>query len=190
MKIEPFIETVTGRRFYALNDDPGFDIFEIAAGLSKACRYSGQCLDFYSVAEHSVLVSEIMETWRMGDPFEGLMHDGTEAFLSDIAGPWKRRLPDYKALEAEIEGKLKSHFGLPHEKTPGCEEADKIALMVEGRSLLPSKGELMIAGGIPAHYGTLADSWIACHGHSIHCWDHRTARRRFMQRYLQLKDPK
>src|SRR5688572_13778967 len=167
MKIEPFIETITGRRFYALSPDPGFDIGEIAEGLSKACRYAGQCRGFYSVAEHSVLVATIMEVWRMGDPFEGLMHDGTESILCDIAGPWKRRLTDYKALENEIDVKLRANWGLPPEKTPGCDEADKIALMVEGRSLLPSRGALMIAGGIPAHYGELADQWIACHGPSI-----------------------
>lgn len=187
MKIEPFIETVTGRKFYFLAENPGFRVVEIASGLSKVCRYTGQCLDFYTVAEHSLLVSKIMETWRLGDPFEGLMHDASEAYLADVSGPAKAILPQYKALEADIEGKLRAHFALPPEKSPGCEEADKIALMVEGRTLLQSRGELMIAGGIPAYFGAMADSWISCHGPSIHCWDHRTAFRLFTQRYEELK---
>lgn len=187
MKIEPFIETVTGRKFYFLAENPGFEIEEIGSGLSKACRYTGQCLDFYSVAEHSLLVSQIMETWRLGDPFEGLVHDASEAYLSDVAGPAKFLLPDYKALEAEIEGKLKPAFGLPVDKSAGCEEADKIALIVEGRTLLPSKGALMIEGGIPAYFGELADQWIACHGPSIECWDHRVARVKFLERFHLLR---
>lgn len=169
--VEPFITTATGRKFYALADYPDFCVDDIAKALSKICRYGGHCAYFYSVAEHSVLVSRIMEKWNLGDPMEGLMHDASEAYLSDIVGPFKQLLPDYAQLEKSIEGKLQRHFGLPR-KTAGCKEADLIALMVEGRALLPERGESMIRGGIPAIFGEKADRWYSEHygivGHLPH----------------------
>jgi hypothetical protein len=183
--VEPYIETSVGRKFYALAADPGFVIAEIAEALSKLCRYGGHCSQFYSVAEHSVLVSEIMETLKIGDPFEGLMHDVSEAYLVDIPGPWKRRLPDYCEMEAQLEAKIQRFFSLPP-KTAECKHADLIALMVEGRALLPSRGETMIQGGIPAQYGELADAWIAKHGRSIFGLTPAGARTGFLHRYEKL----
>lgn len=184
--VEPYIETSTGRKFFALEEDPGFVITEIAHALSMLCRYGGHCSQFYSVAEHSVLVSEIMEKWHLGDPFEGLLHDATEAYLVDIPGPWKCRLPDYQALEHKLDASVKRFYGLPPEKTQECKEADWIALMVEGRALLPSRGDTMIAGGIPERFGELADQWIAQNGKSIFNLTPAGARTSFLHRYEKL----
>lgn len=185
MNIEPYIETSIGRKFYLLAEYPGFNIAEIAHALSHACRYGGHCNQFYSVAEHSVLVSEIAEELKLCDPFEALLHDASEAYVCDIPGPWKHLLPDYQKLEADLERKLQFFFDLPA-KTLGCKEADLIALMVEGRALLVSRGETMIEGGIPAKYGPLADFWIARHGRSIFGLSPAGARTSFMHRYEKL----
>jgi len=185
MKIEPYIETSIGRKFYLLAEYPGFNIAEIAHALSNACRYGGHCSQYYSVAEHSVLVSEIAEELDLCDPFEALMHDASEAYICDIPGPWKHMLPDYQALEAQLEWKLQEFFKLP-KKTTGCKEADLIALMVEGRALLTSRGESMIEGGIPGHYGPAADAWIATHGRSVFGLSPAGARTSFMHRYEKL----
>ncbi len=185
MKIEPYIETSIGRKFYLLAEHPGFNIAEIAHALSHACRYGGHCSQFYSVAEHSVLVSEIAEELKLCDPFEALMHDASEAYICDIPGPWKHMLPDYQKLEADLERKLQDFFKLPP-KTLGCKAADLIALMVEGRALLTSRGETMIEGGIPAIYGRDADDWIAKHGRSVFGLSPAGARTSFMHRYDKL----
>lgn len=185
MKIEPYIETSIGRKFYLLAEHPGFNIAEIAHALSNACRYGGHCNQFYSVAEHSVLVSEIAEELNLCDPFEALMHDASEAYICDIPGPWKYLLPDYQKLEEVLERKLQDFFKLPS-KTTGCKHADLIALMVEGRVLLTSRGETMIEGGIPACYGPAADAWIAIHGRSIFNLTPAGARTSFMHRYEKL----
>lgn len=134
-----FIETMLGRKFYLLDDKPRFDVVEIAHALSMQCRYTGHTARFYSVAEHSVLVAYIMKRFELGDPFEGLMHDATEAYLSDIASPWKALLPDYKRLEKGLEAKARVFFGLPALITDGCKMADWIALFVEAYQLIPSK---------------------------------------------------
>lgn len=185
MTVKQYIETSVGRKFHLLAEHPGFVITEIAHALSNQCRYAGHCSQFYSVAEHSVLVSEIMEKWHLGDPFEGLMHDASEAYLVDIPGPWKCILPDYQALERDLERKLQAFFQLPP-KTPECKAADLIALMVEGRVLLTSCGMSMIEGGIPPEYGVYADVWINEHGRSIFGLSPAGARTSFMHRYEKL----
>lgn len=186
--VEPYIETVLGRKFYALSEYPGFNISEIGGALSKLCRYGGHCSSFYSVAEHSVLVADLMKFYHLGDPMEGLLHDATEAYLVDIPGPWKCRLPDYLAMEDALERKFRRDFKLPPEKTPGCKRADWIALMIEGRSLLTSRGQTMIEGGIPAEFGVLADEHIAKFGPSIACLNPPAAFNAFMTRYTQLTE--
>jgi hypothetical protein len=133
-----WIETCKGRAFYL--DAPVFAIEEIAHSLSNMCRYAGHCSRFYSVAEHSYLVSRIMDVLQMGDPLEGLLHDGAESVLADIASPWKVLLPDYKRMEHKMEVALRKQFELPLEITEGCKTADWIALAIEAKHLLPTKG--------------------------------------------------
>src|ERR1043165_2313879 len=76
-----------------------FTIEDIAHGLANICRYSGQCKDFYSVAEHSILVSETAKGFEL----EALLHDAAEAFLGDITRPLKQMHPDYKRIENDVE---------------------------------------------------------------------------------------
>lgn len=138
-----FIETASGRHFHY--DAPEFHIEDIGHAMSMQCRYTGHCRHFYSVAEHSLLVADIMAVLDLGVPFEGLMHDGTEGYLSDIAAPWKAMLPDYKVMEHTLEVKLRRHFGLSDTITPGCKKADWLALFVEAALLIPSGGADWIA---------------------------------------------
>lgn len=189
LTIQPFIETCIGRKFYFLSEDPGFILEEMAQGGAKLCRYTGQTKHismFYSVNEHQVLTSEIAEKWKLADPYECLHHDDTESYLNDINGPAKALLPDYKGLEADLERKHRRDWGLPLEKTPECKHADLIALMVEGRSLLVSRGDTMIEGGIPSIYGELADKWIAENGKSIYCLTPAGAYTSYMHRHEKL----
>lgn len=142
-KEDAWIETVTGRRFHY--SKPVFDVGEIAHALGNLCRYTGQCRHFYSVAEHSVLVSRIMEDLRLGDPMEGLFHDGVEAYLSDVAAPAKAMLKDYKRLDHALDLVMRKQLDLPPEKTEGCIKADWIALFIEAKELLPSGGKDWVA---------------------------------------------
>jgi len=134
----PYIELVTGGRFYF--NKPEWDIGAIAHALSLQCRFTGQCRKFYSVGEHSVLVSRIMEHLNLGDPMEGLLHDAVESVLSDIARPAKQLLKDYKTLEKALDASMRKAFALPEVPTDGCIQADAIALLLEAAELMPSKG--------------------------------------------------
>ena len=134
-----WIETVTGGKFYFRK--PVFDIGEIAHALGMVCRYTGHCKRFYSVAEHSILVSNIMEHLKIGDPMEGLLHDATEAYLADIASPVKTMLKDYQLLEKALDGKMREQFKLPLIKTEGCIKADWMALFIEANTMMSSKAK-------------------------------------------------
>lgn len=139
-EIELYIETSRGNKFFI--ERPVFDIKDVIHALSNQCRYTGHSKLFYSVAEHSVLVANICEKYGLGDPFEGLMHDGAEAYLSDIAAPWKALLPDYKKLEQKIEVPMREWLGLKGKSLSNdVKRADWLALFVEARALIPSRAE-------------------------------------------------
>jgi len=74
-------------------------ILDIAHSLSMQCRYTGHTKKFYSVAEHSLIVSEYLppslKMW-------GLMHDASEAYLCDFPSPIKKEIPQYQIMEDKI----------------------------------------------------------------------------------------
>jgi hypothetical protein len=110
-----------------------FTIEDIAHGLANICRYSGQCSRFYSVAEHSLLVSRMTR----GHELEALLHDAAEAFLGDITRPLKQLLPEYKRIEAEVETAILSRFGIDGPLDPAVKDADLRVLAAEQLQIMP-----------------------------------------------------
>lgn len=108
---------------------------DIALGLSKCCRFAGQCDGHYSVAQHSVLVALLLpESLR----WEGLLHDATEAYMGDLSTPLKSMLPDYKKVESRLDAAIRIRAGLPMTPNPLIKQADEIALAIEARDLMPA----------------------------------------------------
>jgi len=177
-KSDTWIETITGRQFSYLK--PTFDIGEIAHALGNICRFTGQCRRFYSVAEHSILVSRIMEDQRLGDPMEGLLHDGVEAYLADVAAPAKSVLKDYKALDAALDKAMRKEFLVAETKSDGCVKADWLALFLEARELMPTKGKNWL--GPP---GLREEAWQL--PYAICCWTPEDATSRFMDRMTDIR---
>lgn len=174
---EPYIHTRSGR-FYL--DNPTFDAESIGHALGMLCRFNGNTRVFYSVAEHSVLVSELMRKIVGGNPFEGLMHDGVEAYLSDIPTPFKRLLPDWQNFEAPLEAALRTWAGLPAKKSRECDYADKIALFIEGYHLIPEQGEDFID---PLGVREDALNLISTRKWGLRCWEPITAGYMWTQQY-------
>ncbi len=136
--MESYIETVSGRKFYFLAPKPeDFDIEDIAHALSMNCRYTGHCSRFYSVAEHSILVSEILPPQLQ---LAGLLHDASEAYITDVASPIKQHLPDYQKMEDRIMSALATRFGIEYPLHPAVKYADLVMLSTEAWNLLPSQG--------------------------------------------------
>jgi hypothetical protein len=130
------IQTFTGKVIdlgMVTADD--IDIRDIAHALSLINRYTGHTLVPYSVAQHSVHVSNLV-----GDEFAkwGLMHDASEAYLGDVSRPLKSMLPDYKLLEEMVQRAVADKFGLTLPIPPEVKAADNVALMAEKRDLMGS----------------------------------------------------
>lgn len=105
----PTITLASGKIFDFLDPHGSdFDIDDVAHGLAHVCRYAGQCRHFYSVAEHSILVSDVVETFKL----EALLHDAAEAFIGDVTRPLKQLLPEFKRIEANVEDAIIDRFGL------------------------------------------------------------------------------
>jgi hypothetical protein len=92
---------------------------DIAAGLSRTCRYGGQIseeAEFYSVAEHSV----IMTSWAYqagiirtrSEALTYLLHDGSEAYFGDMPTPLKALIPDFRMLEDRAQSVVYRAFGI------------------------------------------------------------------------------
>jgi hypothetical protein len=134
---DAWIETYSGKIFHILKPKPDeVDIDDIAHALSNTCRFGGHCKVFHSVAEHSVLVSYMTK-----NPLEGLLHDASEAYITDLPSPVKHQLPDYKNIETGIMKVICKKFGLEYPLSPDVKDADVAQLKTEARNLLKSRGE-------------------------------------------------
>jgi len=117
-------------------------IEDVAHALSLICRFNGHCQVHYSVAQHSLLVTRILD--GLGAPREamlcGLMHDAHEAYVGDVPTPIKALLgAAWAEVEHQAEVAVLAAFGLERAMTDWRElirHADRIALATERRDLM------------------------------------------------------
>lgn len=147
-----WIQLFSGLAFYPL--DPRSDEFtlvDIAHALSLENRFSGHSREPYSVAEHSVRVSILMEElannyeWALPEVVNagmvGLAHDGEEGLgWRDIARPIKHQ-PEfefYRQLSENCQAEVWLKFGvfLNPEVSALTHKADAILLATEKRDLM------------------------------------------------------
>jgi len=172
-----YFRTYTGREVHPLDPKPQeITIFDVARSLSQMCRFLGHTRAFYSVAQHSVLVSKLVPR---GDALWGLLHDASEAYLCDLPSPIKRdtEMSIYRIAEDRLMLAVCERYGLPPEMPRSVAVADKVALATEFRDVT-----------------TVDDlKWIVaecgCHpldGHTIAPWPSTVAEQAFLDRFEEL----
>lgn len=106
-----WLQTYTGIAFPIFDPQvEDIEIEDIAHHLSFNCRFNGAVTDFYSVAQHSVLVSQQVPE---EDALWGLLHDAAEAYLGDLITPVKATLAQFHWAEMKILNKVAEKYGLP-----------------------------------------------------------------------------
>jgi hypothetical protein len=133
MRVGRPIITYNGITFWPL--DPRIDevnIEDIAHSLSMQCRFNGHLRCFYSVSEHSVRVAAQCSP---ENALWGLLHDASEAYLTDLPAPIKEEMPDYKKMERIVQAVICEKFGLPIDEPAEVKKNDIILRVTEMRDL-------------------------------------------------------
>lgn len=136
-------QTYDGKAFDLESPDPDMICPEvISIVLARTCRFGGHCRPWYSVAQHSLIVEELVE-----DPtlkLAALLHDAHEAYsgFGDVQRPAKylhRETTEYLHFhESRINWAIAKRFGiepwsLRHDLV---KHADDTALATERRDVM------------------------------------------------------
>ena len=132
-----WFQTYTGKVFYIMDPRPeDVCIEDIAHALARQCRFNGHVrCDHYSVAQHSVHVSQLVPE-KLG--LHALLHDAAEAYMGDIVMPLKRSLSDTRGIEDRLLSAVTERFDVvgTHEEWLQIREADMRMLVSEVRDLM------------------------------------------------------
>lgn len=176
----PYLQTVSGRWVNPFDPDPAqLDIGDIARALSNQCRFGGHCRVFYSVAQHSVHVSELIEqrAGTLEEVFAALMHDASEAYLGDMPHPIKHRSPlgaAFREAEKHLERAIHERFAI-RTASPEIKHADRALLATERRAFMVETWDWPELAGVQPLELELA------------AWPPDQAEREFSRRFAELQ---
>jgi len=150
-----YIETFTGKKFWPLNPIiEDIDIIDIGHALSNKCRYTGHTKKFYSVAQHSVLVSQhVPHHWAL----EALLHDACEAYLPDLAYPLRGSFGGFAEAEEKVHEAIAERFNLIFPWPREVKLIDRQITRDEAWTLMYSQGREW--PGSTSRIGIHIDSW-------------------------------
>jgi uncharacterized protein len=138
------ILTYSGQRFDVLNPQiDKINILDIAHACANTCRYSGQG-KFYSVGQHSVLIADyiLKQTSYKALGLAALLHDASEAYLTDVPSPFKSALVGYKEIESKVLETVFRKFNLRYPYDPLIKTIDTRIRFDEKKWLMPDDGVL------------------------------------------------
>ena len=169
-------ETYSGSVLNLADPQPeDINITDIARALGMTCRFTGHVEFFYSVAQHSVLLSHLVEP---GQAYLALMHDAAEAYIGDVISPLKAGLSEYKSIEKRLEAAVFNRFNVP------WNPADWDAVMKADLRLLATEKKFVVQTDNP---------WPAVDCHEpfdvdiLSGWSPETAREVFLTRWKDLE---
>lgn len=147
-----WILTRTAKRFDLLEPTAAMvEPADIAHALSMQCRFNGHVRAFYSVAQHCLVVADLVPAQYQ---LEALLHDATEAYVGDLVSPLKHALPEYRQIEMRVWHAISRRFDIDPVLPPCVHDADLIALATERRDLMASHPDewACLAGTNPAQF--------------------------------------
>lgn len=100
-----YITTYTGKHFDPTAPDASlFDIRDIAHALSLTCRGNGHVKTFFSVGQHCIncALEAELRGYSPKVVLACLLHDASEAYMSDVPRPFKASLPEYVQAEERL----------------------------------------------------------------------------------------
>lgn len=130
--------------FQLTPEDVTIDI--LSHGLANINRYSGHTLHPYSVAQHSLVLTQICEP---GLEKAALLHDAAEMFIGDIPYPMKKALGEaYDEIEEDLNCQIFDIWGVPYSLMMELEDLDRQVCINEMRDFFP-EGSVDYADAIP-----------------------------------------
>jgi len=179
-----WIMTASGRPFWPLEPRlQDIAIEDIAHHLSNLCRFTGAVRLFYSVAQHSVEVSQAMAPHLLTGRHRslalyGLLHDASEAYLTDVPRPLKHdaHFSYYRVAEARLQRVIYAVFELDPDGEPAeLKLVDRRMLRTEQRDLMP-----------PPALDERREDVEPFSFHLNAPWSPAQARRRFLERFAEI----
>lgn len=178
IKMDDGIAMLSGATFnYNAPQESEVTIEDIASALSNVCRFSGHLPRFYSVAQHLVNTSYIVEPEYA---FTALMHDTAEAFTNDLPTPLKWALPIFKELEVKIESAMSKRFGFSYPYPDAVKLADTQMLLIEKNYVKLDTNQWDYYNDVEFEH--LVDKV------ELTSWRPSVAKRRFLNRYEELRN--
>ena len=119
-EVADWITTYGGIHFFPLEPEADkIEITDVAHALSLICRGNGHVKTFFSVGQHCIHCALEAEARGYGSriALACLLHDASEAYISDIIRPVKIHLDNYREIEDRIMAVILESFGL-HDLTP------------------------------------------------------------------------
>jgi hypothetical protein len=130
------MQSFSGTWVYPLDPIPEeIEIKDIAHALSNLCRFGGHTTQFYSVAQHSLIMSTLVSR-RLA--LEALLHDASEAYLVDIPRPIKAHLSEYRGFEDAMQRCIADKYGLIYPWPNELKDMDEVMLALEHRTVMTS----------------------------------------------------
>ena len=139
------IVTFLGEEFTPLDPDINqLHIEDIAHSLSLLCRANGHFDHFFSIAQHSINCANEAKARGFSARVQlaCLIHDGSEAYISDVTRPVKYYLPEYKAIEKRLQDTIYKRFlgdALSDDEFSAIDEIDNDMLVCEFKVLMKDK---------------------------------------------------
>lgn len=177
-KIEP-ICTYTNITMYPLAPrESDFYIEDIAHALSLMTRANGHFRSFYSVAQHCINCS--LEGEKRGYSHRLnlalLLHDASEAYLSDLTRPVKTSLTDYSEIEHNLQIALFRALGVGALSS----EDEKMISVIDDDMLYYEFERLHVNGGFGREYHLTKE-------YSLDFCDMKEVEETYLERYFMLQ---